>query len=84
MKMTTIKQVAVYWWTDEAHIRTRIGNGSMPMPVVINGLARWDEAVLQKWEADGYPRSPEPSWKAMCAVLRAIHREALDKNRKEN
>ncbi|MBU4270384.1 MAG: hypothetical protein KKE86_11660 [Planctomycetes bacterium] len=83
--LINIQKVAAYWWTDEAHIRTRISNGSMPMPKLTNGLARWDEAILKQWEADGYPRSPEPSWKKMCEILQAIHREAeaLDENQKK-
>ncbi|MCG2682521.1 MAG: hypothetical protein L6306_02780 [Planctomycetales bacterium] len=80
--MITIEQIAGHWTATEAQIRTWISSGVLPMPEIIGGLVRWDEAALQTWEASGYPRSPEPSWKKMCEILQAIHREAENKNRK--
>jgi predicted DNA-binding transcriptional regulator AlpA len=79
--LVTFDQVVAYWWSDEAHVRNWIANGTIPAPSVTGGLARWQEADLKQWEADGYPRSPEPTFKQVQTILAAIHREAVAKRK---
>lgn len=76
--MVSTQQVAAYWWCDESRIRTWIANGTIPLPSVVGGVARWQQLTLDEWEAAGYPRSQEPTWKNMSRILRALYRESLE------
>lgn len=82
--LVRLNQVAAYWWCKEARVLTWIANGTIPAPSIVGGLARWQEADLKQWEADLYPRSPEPTFKHVQLILQAIHREAIARERNRN
>ena len=54
-----------------------IANGVCPAPYTLDAMARWDAAVLEKWEDDGHRRCEPPSAESLHNIRVAILAEEI-------